>query len=590
MDARGDSVAVWSAPEGAEAERIEASVRPAGGDWGAPVPLSPAGVKTRSSAVAIDDAGNATVVWLQEEGETAILRSSTLAVGSTWTPAVDVSRPGEEPSYFEVAVDSAGEAVVSYDDHFEVMSYRVRVTTRQQGGAWAEPITISAAGEQAEVPVLSVGSGGDIAVLWVLNDGVRAVEHPAGGGWTEPVFIVKGENNFFVPAVAVAPDGEAVAVWRNAINGVGAVVESATETGGVWSEPVELGVGFFYSQAPRVAVDGGEAVALWERRREPEPVEVVAATKPKGGAWSAPTELSHSGEDGALPSLAISPAGQAVAAWTTGEMDERAIHASVRAPGAGWGAPTDLTAPGDSTNPTVAADARGDAVMTWEAEASAGAPVRSIEAAGYDGAGPEIRTVSIPASGTAGVPVPFAVDAVNVWSGISSVAWTFGDGTGATGATPSHVYNAPGRFPVGLTAVDALGNSTIATGAVTVGLPPKGVAHGSRTAIVRKGKAALGLTCASAQCAGLAELLVKPAAKHAKGAKKKKPRLALAGKSAFSIAPAAHATVGVKLKAAVLKRLGSAPRHQLKVRLQGEGVQAGSVTLRLAPHHGPHRK
>ena len=86
MDARGNSVAVWSAPEGSAVERIEASVRPAGGSWSGPVPLSAGGVKAQDPQVAVDDAGDATVVWSQEEGSATVLRSVTMSAGSDGLP------------------------------------------------------------------------------------------------------------------------------------------------------------------------------------------------------------------------------------------------------------------------------------------------------------------------------------------------------------------------------------------------------------------------------------------------------------------------------------------------------------------------
>lgn len=246
-------------------------------------------------------------------------------------------------------------------------------------------------------------------------------------------------------------------------------------------------------------------------------------------------------------------------------------------------APTDLTVPGAyANNPVVAADTHGDAVAAWES----GTPATTIEAAGFDGAGPELRSVSIPSSGTAGTPTGFSVDAVDVWSGVTA-AWTFGDGAAATGAVVSHTYGAPGQFSVALSATDGSGNSTRANGVIAVA-KRTGVARSRRIALVRNGRAALVLTCASAPCTGLAELRVRPQPRHGQ-ANAKHRRLLLAGKSPFNLSTA-HATVKVKLRPSVLTRLRSAASHQLKVRLQGRGIQAGPLTLRLAHHHRRHHR
>jgi hypothetical protein len=82
--------------------------------------------------------------------------------------------------------------------------------------------------------------------------------------------------------------------------------------------------------------------------------------------------------------------------------------------------------------------------------------------------------VSGPASGMAGAALEFS------GSGSSdpdpgdalTYAWTFGDGTTATGETASHSYQSPGTYTVALSVTDPTGQGASATKAVTVSAAP----------------------------------------------------------------------------------------------------------------------
>ena len=75
-----------------------------------------------------------------------------------------------------------------------------------------------------------------------------------------------------------------------------------------------------------------------------------------------------------------------------------------------------------------------------------------------------------PGTPTAGTPVNFNPAASTVAAGrtIASYAWTFGDGTSSTAATPSKTYLLPGSYNVTLTITDSEGSTGTVTKTVTV--------------------------------------------------------------------------------------------------------------------------
>ncbi|OIP44969.1 MAG: hypothetical protein AUK28_09025 [Desulfobacterales bacterium CG2_30_60_27] len=66
---------------------------------------------------------------------------------------------------------------------------------------------------------------------------------------------------------------------------------------------------------------------------------------------------------------------------------------------------------------------------------------------------------------------------------IASYAWTFGDGSTGSGATPSHTYSAAGSYPVTLKVTDNQGATAQAQTVITVQAPP--VTNQAPSAVLR---------------------------------------------------------------------------------------------------------
>ena len=210
---------------------------------------------------------------------------------------------------------------------------------------------------------------------------------------------------------------------------------------------------------PEVAVDQvGDAVVVWQRSNGTNQI-VQASTRPRGAGFTAPVDLSAPGQDGTVPVVGVDLAGDAVVLWD----HNFTIAFSNRPAGGGFSGQTDITSAG---SPGLALDRTGDAVAVDVRHDSANFVVQGL---GFDFAGPQLHNLSIPSSGAVGVPVTFSVAPLDVFSG-ATTGWIFGDGATAGGDrdTVSHTYTFPGTYQATVTSTDGDGNTSTATGAVTI--------------------------------------------------------------------------------------------------------------------------
>ena len=81
-----------------------------------------------------------------------------------------------------------------------------------------------------------------------------------------------------------------------------------------------------------------------------------------------------------------------------------------------------------------------------------------VQWAGYDADPPQLSQVSIPSTAKVADTVQFSASASDVWP-VGKPSFDFGDGGRADGNAVSHVYTAPGSYPVTVTVADAVGRT-----------------------------------------------------------------------------------------------------------------------------------
>ena len=366
----GAVTAVWS-HFGGTSTIIQAASRPAGSNtWGTASDLSATGQSADSPQIAVASDGSATAVWIRYDGANNIIQAATRPAGGSWSAPSDLSVTGQSAFSPQIAMASDGSATAVWS-RFNGAKYIIQAATRPAGGSWGAPTDLSATGQNAGTPHIAIASDGSASAVWRRSNGanyiVQAASRPAGGSWGAATDLsAPGQNADIDPQIAMASDGSATAVWSRS-NGANSIIQAATRpAGGSWGAPTDLsatGQSAFY---PEIAVaSDGSATAVWRRSNGANNI-VQAATRPAGGSWGAPTDLSAAGRNADAPQVAVGSDGAATAVWNRSNGTNSVIQAATRPGGGSWGAPADVSGPGDAEDAQIAVAPDGTAAVIWD--------------------------------------------------------------------------------------------------------------------------------------------------------------------------------------------------------------------------------
>jgi hypothetical protein len=368
FDARGDAVVVWTEARVSTNEAItveylvRTSVRPVDGHWQPAETLSRLGL---DPDVVIDAHGDTIAVWQSPDGVQAAIRPA----GGSWLAPQTVATPGgEEP---QIAGDANGDVIVVSTRQAPGHSTGIQAVLRPAGSTFSPAQTISAPDNDFH-PRLAMNARGDALVAWERDTArgciVEAAFRPANGRWSGP--RVLSDKHAGCPAdqrVAIDGRGDAVVAWF-ALHGRTQFVESAGRSAnGRWSTRRILAEAPLIDETVDVGMDAqGETIVVWrEEALKGGGSAIWARIRPAGRGWGTARTIPRA--HGGPPSLAIDARGDALVTWE----DERGIEAAARPAGGPWQKPDTVSVherggPGVRDDGLAALDARGDALATWQ--------------------------------------------------------------------------------------------------------------------------------------------------------------------------------------------------------------------------------
>jgi hypothetical protein len=382
FDANGDVFMVWTEQVGVLSEatlpelRLRASTRPAGGRWQPVETVSRIGLYPEVTAGA---SGDAIAVWEGLAGVEAAVKPA----GGNWLAPQMVGIPhGDEPEEPQVASDADGQAIVVAPlQQTRGQAYAgMQAAVRPAGGAFSPPQTISRHREQALDARIAMNARGDAIAAWdeQVRGGclVRVALRPASGAWSRPR-TVPGGHEFCRGSQQVAIDqrGDAIVAWVAMRHSTMLVRAAVRDARGRWSAQPVLGEASAAAEPPGgvwLGMDtGGDAIVAWS-----DPAHalggrrtIVARIRPAGHGWRPTERIAHVDHESSSPSFAMDARGDAAIVWE----DQRGIEAALRPAQGTWLTPGIVSAHAAAEtafeeNPVTALDARGDEVVAWQTD------------------------------------------------------------------------------------------------------------------------------------------------------------------------------------------------------------------------------
>lgn len=291
-----------------------------------------------TTAVAIDDDGNALALWVHPvRGQTVLMSAFRPRTGS-WRPPVRVpgSRGASNPV---VAFDGAGEAVVAWSTLREVRAVR-----RTSGGRWPAPVSVFRNnGQGYAIPDdldVAVNDSGRAVLVW-RGRRVRAAVGFPDGRWGRAHILSRTQGQ--EPDAVVDRWGRATVVWGEwrwiGWFGIGQVMTASRDVGERWTHVRALSRRGGLSGRPWIATqpDGDLAVVWGGRAGDGDGFWLVR--KARGRAWVRREPL---GLNAAWDlQMVMDAAGVVTVVWAQGGNETlwRVQNRPVR----GWGRPVRMT-------------------------------------------------------------------------------------------------------------------------------------------------------------------------------------------------------------------------------------------------------
>ncbi|MFH1873862.1 MAG: Ig-like domain-containing protein [Pseudomonadota bacterium] len=235
----------------------------------------------------------------------------TFTTAHGWSNPLPIDSSEEEVSAPDIAMDAAGNAVVVWiqDDAGNASLWSNDYDAADAGGSWGAANTIEDGAGVAASPQVAMNADGDAMVVW--THGINILASSYDGVWSAFDTIETSLDIGSDPQIAVRSTGDAIAVWSQANH-----IMYNTFDGTNWSaleNEFDVGIPAGVGSSPRLVINSGEGVLVaWLHENSADGIVDVWAG---GTLFAGVEEIGNDAFDASDLDLAMGPTGAVAAVW-----------------------------------------------------------------------------------------------------------------------------------------------------------------------------------------------------------------------------------------------------------------------------------
>jgi len=332
MNDFGYAIIVWQQSDGSNIQIFKSEYKD--GIWVHPSSLTdnitPDGTDASYARVAIDNNGDAIIVWQQENTEDPIVTEVFMSGfrDSTWNHPEDLDdhinpdNPGMNCSSPKVTMDNLGNAIIVWENGQIYMS-------EYRNDAWIHPAIDNyinpLADQYAYHPQVAMDDNANAIIVWQQNYKILKSEY-RNATWHNPASLDDRINpdgqDAWTPQVAMDNNENAIIVWQQMVESIWHIFKSEYRND-TWINPSDvtdnISPGGQNAVIPKVAMDNNDtALIVWEQNGISNPQ--IFKSEYRNSSWIYPSSLTDNISPGVTKAisaqLALSDMGNAIIVWT----------------------------------------------------------------------------------------------------------------------------------------------------------------------------------------------------------------------------------------------------------------------------------